>query len=174
MTMRDLNTTSVNCIVTVSLPVPCAPQRVRYVGDSASGALSWDASVFAARYAVYDVSGDARVELCNTTELYCQVTNFDPNATEVTASNAGGESIPNREITGQRTTIRVVEWSEQNRWQILLILYYVITISFLKIQFLTFVAIISQLPQVNYLFAEEEVCRPVKSTATWITVSVAL
>ncbi|XP_034386262.1 fibronectin type III domain-containing protein 7-like [Cyclopterus lumpus] len=80
--------------------VPCAPQHVKYTGDSVSAVLSWDASVFAVRYAVYNVSGEARVELCNTTGLSCQMTSFDPNATEVTASNAEGESIPNRDITG--------------------------------------------------------------------------
>ncbi|XP_035863315.1 uncharacterized protein LOC116038126 [Sander lucioperca] len=80
--------------------VPCSPQNVRYSGNRDSAVLSWDASVFATRYTVYSVSGSGHVELCNTTGLYCQLTNFYPNATEVTASNAVGESIPNRNITG--------------------------------------------------------------------------
>lgn len=57
--------------------------------------------MFAARYTVYNVSGTSRVQLCSTTELYCQLTNFDPGATEVTASNVAGESIPTKDITGQ-------------------------------------------------------------------------
>ncbi|XP_078116029.1 receptor-type tyrosine-protein phosphatase beta-like [Sander vitreus] len=80
--------------------VPCSPQNVRYSGNRDSAVLSWNASVFATRYTVYSVSGSGRVELCNTTGLYCQLTNFYPNATEVTASNAVGDSIPNRNITG--------------------------------------------------------------------------
>ncbi|XP_054458914.1 fibronectin-like [Anoplopoma fimbria] len=80
--------------------VPCAPQNVKYTGDRASAVLSWNQSLLATRYTVYNVSGAARVKLCNTTGLSCQLTNFDPNTTEVTASNAAGESIPNRDITG--------------------------------------------------------------------------
>ncbi|XP_063747971.1 fibronectin type III domain-containing protein 7-like [Eleginops maclovinus] len=80
--------------------VPCAPQNVRYTGDTDLAELSWDASVFATRYKVYNLSGQDRVELCHTTGLSCQLTNFDPDATGVTASNAVGESIPNQDITG--------------------------------------------------------------------------
>ncbi|KAK9519631.1 hypothetical protein VZT92_022346 [Zoarces viviparus] len=80
--------------------VPCAPHNVTYTGDRAAAVLSWDASVLATRYTVYSVSGAAHVELCNTTGLSCQLTNFDPNTTELTASNAVGESIPTRDITG--------------------------------------------------------------------------
>lgn len=91
---------SVNSIF--SFPVPCAPQNVEYTGTTESAVLSWDASVFATSYTVYNVSGTDRVELCSTTtELSCQLTNFDPSATEVTASNAEGESNPNQDITGQ-------------------------------------------------------------------------
>lgn len=63
--------------------------------------LSWNESVFATHYTVYNVSGASRVQLCNTTELNCQLSNFDPGATEVTASNTAGESIPAGQITGQ-------------------------------------------------------------------------
>lgn len=63
--------------------------------------LSWDASVFATSYTVYNVSGAGRVELCSTSGLSCQLGDFDPGTTEVTASNAEGESFPTRDITGQ-------------------------------------------------------------------------
>ncbi|KAI3368520.1 hypothetical protein L3Q82_025527 [Scortum barcoo] len=80
--------------------VPCAPQNVRYTGNTQSAVLSWDASVFATWYTVYNVSGASRVALCNTSRLSCQLTNFNPVATEVTASNAEGESNANGNITG--------------------------------------------------------------------------
>ncbi|XP_040040842.2 uncharacterized protein fndc7b [Gasterosteus aculeatus] len=80
--------------------VPCAPQKVKYTGDAVSAVLSWESSLFATRYTVYSVSGADPVKICNTTGLSCQLTNFDPNTTEVTASNAAGESVPNRDITG--------------------------------------------------------------------------
>ncbi|XP_008292889.1 uncharacterized protein fndc7b [Stegastes partitus] len=80
--------------------VPCPPQYVRYTGSRPLAMLSWNASVFATWYTVYNVSGGSRMVLCNTTELSCQLTNFDPNATEVTASNDVGEGNPSRNITG--------------------------------------------------------------------------
>ncbi|XP_047442067.1 uncharacterized protein LOC125008801 [Mugil cephalus] len=79
---------------------PCAPQNVRYSGNTQSAVLYWDASVFATRYTVYNVSGGTRVKLCNTTALSCQLTNFKPSVTVVTASNAVGESNPSQSITG--------------------------------------------------------------------------
>lgn len=92
---------AVNSISAVSFPVPCAPQNVKYTGNRQSAMLSWDASVFATSYTVYNVSGGGRVRICSTTGLSCQQTNFDPSSTEVTASNAEGESTPTRDITGQ-------------------------------------------------------------------------
>lgn len=92
---------SVNSIFTVSFPAPCAPQSVMYTGNRQSAVLFWNTSVFATSYTVYNVSRGTRVKLCNTTELSCQLTDFDPNATIVTASNAVGESNPSQNITGQ-------------------------------------------------------------------------
>ncbi|XP_068176352.1 fibronectin type III domain-containing protein 7-like [Antennarius striatus] len=82
------------------ITAPCAPQNVKYTGNSQSAVLSWDASVFATSYTVYNGSGEDRVKLCETADLSCQLTNFEPNATEVTASNAEGESNPNGDVTG--------------------------------------------------------------------------
>lgn len=91
----------INLVSVTSSAVPCAPQNVKYSGDRESAVLSWNASVFSARYTVYNVSGTSRVQLCSTTELYCQLAPFDPGTTEVTASNVAGESIPTTDITGQ-------------------------------------------------------------------------
>lgn len=90
-----------NHISVISLPVPCAPQNVKYSGDGRTSVLSWNASVFATWYTVYNVTGAGRIMLCNTTGLFCQLTDFDPGTHEVTASNAEGESIPTQDITGQ-------------------------------------------------------------------------
>ncbi|XP_006797927.2 uncharacterized protein LOC102776891 [Neolamprologus brichardi] len=89
-----------------ALTAPCAPQSVMYAGNRQSAVLFWNASVFATSYTVYNVSRGTRVKLCNTTELSCQLTDFDPNATIVTASNAVGESNPSQNITGPVTTRR--------------------------------------------------------------------
>lgn len=80
---------------------PCAPQMVQYTGNMQSVVLSWNASVFATNYMVYNKSGGNRSVLCNTTKLSCQITNFDPSFTEVTAVNEVGESIPSQNITGK-------------------------------------------------------------------------
>uniref|UniRef100_A0A3B3HPR2 Fibronectin type-III domain-containing protein n=2 Tax=Oryzias latipes TaxID=8090 RepID=A0A3B3HPR2_ORYLA len=82
------------------ITAPCAPQMVQYTGNMQSVVLSWNASVFATNYMVYNKSGGNRSVLCNTTKLSCQITNFDPSFTEVTAVNEVGESIPSQNITG--------------------------------------------------------------------------
>ncbi|XP_051803703.1 fibronectin type III domain-containing protein 7-like [Acanthochromis polyacanthus] len=86
--------------------VPCPPQNLRYTGDRQSAVLSWDASVFATWYTVTSVVDGVRVTLCNTTEISCVVSNFNPNTTEVTASNDVGESNPNGNITGPMSARR--------------------------------------------------------------------
>ncbi|RVE73628.1 hypothetical protein OJAV_G00033020 [Oryzias javanicus] len=82
------------------ITAPCAPQMVQYIGSVQSVVLSWNASVFATNYMVYNVSGGSRAVLCNTTELSCQIANFNPSFTEVTAVNKVGESNPTQNITG--------------------------------------------------------------------------
>lgn len=104
--MHVLKTISPRVFVTivVSFAVPCTPQRVKYSGNWESAELSWDTSIFATSYTVYNVSGGGRVKLCNTTGLSCQLAKFDPDATEVTASNAAGESIPSQSVTGESSS----------------------------------------------------------------------
>lgn len=91
----------INSIFTISFPEPCAPQNVKYSGNRQSAVLSWEASVFATSYTVYNVSSAGRVKVCTTTGRSCSLTNFDPRTIEVTASNAVGESNPTSNITGQ-------------------------------------------------------------------------
>ncbi|KAK2835181.1 hypothetical protein Q5P01_015665 [Channa striata] len=102
VTVRSRNLAGVGkpSSVLTGLTAPCAPENVKYNGSKDSAVLFWDASVFANRYTVYGVSGESRIQLCNTTSLSCTLTNFNSSATEVTASNAVGESNPNQNITG--------------------------------------------------------------------------
>ncbi|XP_054874050.1 uncharacterized protein LOC129350703 [Amphiprion ocellaris] len=79
---------------------PDVQQNIRYTGDRQSAVLSWDPSVFATWYTVTSVVDGVHGTLCNTTEISCVVSDFSPNATEVTASNDVGESNPNGNITG--------------------------------------------------------------------------
>lgn len=101
-----LLSTSLN-IYYFSLLVPCAPQNVKYTSDGESGVLSWNASVFANKYTVYNVSGTGRTSLCSTAGLSCQLSNFDPATTELTASNEEGESIPTQDITGRIKDVNI-------------------------------------------------------------------
>ncbi|XP_012990390.2 uncharacterized protein LOC105029012 isoform X2 [Esox lucius] len=82
------------------ITAPCAPLSVTYTGNNASAAISWEASMFATKYTVYDVIGHYRTEVCSTPELSCQLLNIQPGTIEVTASNAAGESVPNTYIIG--------------------------------------------------------------------------
>ncbi|XP_044055462.1 uncharacterized protein LOC122877670 [Siniperca chuatsi] len=108
LTVRSRNSAGVSkpSSAFTGVTAPCAPQNVKYAGTRQSAVLSWDASVFATRYTVYNVSEAVRVKLCNTTGLSCQLTDFNPGAIEVTASNAEGESNANRNITGPVGTRR--------------------------------------------------------------------
>ncbi|KAJ4943724.1 hypothetical protein JOQ06_006222 [Pogonophryne albipinna] len=89
---------------------------LQFTGDTDSAELSWDASVFATRYNVYNLSGEDRVELCSTTGLSCQLTNFDPDATGVTARNEEGESILNQNITGPAVARRRRDLQDSARY----------------------------------------------------------
>ncbi|XP_061739473.1 uncharacterized protein LOC133540674 [Nerophis ophidion] len=102
LTVRSRNSAGASepSVAFMGVTVPCAPNNVQYSGNTQSATLSWDASVLATGYRVYDVSGEGRVELCSTVGLSCQLTNFSPDYIEVIASNDVGESIPSGNITG--------------------------------------------------------------------------
>ncbi|KAM9761579.1 uncharacterized protein fndc7b [Menidia menidia] len=102
VTVRSRNLAGISkpSSVFTGVTAPCAPQKVRYSGNRQSAVLSWNSSVLATTYTVYNVSGASRVKLCSTPELSCQLSNFEPDSTQVTASNAAGESNPSQNITG--------------------------------------------------------------------------
>ncbi|XP_028283268.1 fibronectin type III domain-containing protein 7-like [Parambassis ranga] len=76
----------------VGKTAPCPPSGVVYRGNSSFATVSWNASVFATEYTVYDVSVLPRVQICSSTGLSCSLTNIAPRNLVVTASNGGGES----------------------------------------------------------------------------------
>ncbi|KAL2097078.1 hypothetical protein ACEWY4_006285 [Coilia grayii] len=65
---------------------------VTYTGSEVSAVVSWNSSVFATYYSVYDVSGSGGAQICNTTELSCNVTGVSSDDIAVTASNSAGQS----------------------------------------------------------------------------------
>ncbi|XP_041848242.1 uncharacterized protein LOC121644412 [Melanotaenia boesemani] len=71
---------------------PCPPSGVTYSGNSTFATVSWNASVFATTYFIYDNSVAPKAKLCNTTMLSCSFSNIAANNTVITASNAAGES----------------------------------------------------------------------------------
>ncbi|CAJ1061142.1 uncharacterized protein LOC117806306 [Xyrichtys novacula] len=102
LTVRSRNSGGVSeqSIAFIGVTVPCAPKNVQYSGTRESVRVSWESSVFATGYTIYDESGAERVELCSTEELFCQLIDFDPDNTTVIAYNDEGESNPSLEITG--------------------------------------------------------------------------
>ncbi|KAM6948324.1 uncharacterized protein fndc7rs1 [Aplochiton taeniatus] len=79
---------------TTGTTAPCAPLAVTYRGTNTSATLSWNASLYATRYNVYDVSVRGRTQVCGTPLLSCPTANVSQAYLVVTASNAAGESDP--------------------------------------------------------------------------------
>ncbi|KAJ8274470.1 hypothetical protein COCON_G00090950 [Conger conger] len=77
---------------------PCPPLDVTFSEVNASTVLSWNASVFATQYTVYERSSAARSEICKTAQLYCTLGSVNRSAIEITASNSAGESNPTTDI----------------------------------------------------------------------------
>lgn len=81
--------------------VPSAPQNVVY--NEALEELSWDPSVLANHYSVYENAMGVKIGLCETALLTCTIPGVDPANVEVTASNTAGTSHPNGPtVTGSR------------------------------------------------------------------------
>uniref|UniRef100_A0A6Q2Y5D8 Fibronectin type-III domain-containing protein n=1 Tax=Esox lucius TaxID=8010 RepID=A0A6Q2Y5D8_ESOLU len=78
---------------------PCPPQQVTFTGSISSATISWNASVYATDYTVYDISSGVWTQVCSTVQLSCSLTNISYSNLEVTASNAAGESEPTRAIS---------------------------------------------------------------------------
>ncbi|XP_036072425.1 uncharacterized protein LOC112147737 [Oryzias melastigma] len=89
---------------------PCPPSGILFSGNSSFATVSWNMSVFATTYTVYDNSVKPRVKLCNTTTLSCSLSNLVSNNLVVTASNAAGESqatsVPNVVLQRRRRDLR--------------------------------------------------------------------
>ncbi|KAM3604918.1 uncharacterized protein V6R79_017981 [Siganus canaliculatus] len=71
---------------------PCPPSGVIYSGNSSFATVSWNASVFATTYTVYDNSVTPKAQLCSTAGLSCSLANIVSSNLVITASNAVGES----------------------------------------------------------------------------------
>ncbi|CAJ1072098.1 unnamed protein product%2C partial [Xyrichtys novacula] len=71
---------------------PCPPSGVTYSGNSSFATVSWNASVFANRYTVYDSSVTPNVQLCSTPGLSCSLSYIAAANLVITASNEAGES----------------------------------------------------------------------------------
>ncbi|XP_037642392.1 tenascin-N-like [Sebastes umbrosus] len=75
---------------------PCPPSGVEYSGNSTFATVSWNASVFATKYTVYDNSATPKTQLCNTTLLFCSLVNVASTNLVIIASNTAGESEERR------------------------------------------------------------------------------
>uniref|UniRef100_A0A8D3EA47 Fibronectin type-III domain-containing protein n=2 Tax=Scophthalmus maximus TaxID=52904 RepID=A0A8D3EA47_SCOMX len=71
---------------------PCPPSGVVYSGNSSFAAVSWNASVFATAYTVYDNSVTPKAQLCKVAGLSCNFSNLTSSNVVITGSNAAGES----------------------------------------------------------------------------------
>lgn len=74
------------------LPAPCPPSGVVYRHNSSFGTISWNASVFATTYTVYDNSVTPKAQLCSTDGQSCSLSNITSTNLVITASNSAGES----------------------------------------------------------------------------------
>ncbi|XP_051984556.1 fibronectin type III domain-containing protein 7-like [Xyrauchen texanus] len=70
--------------------VPCAPQNVTF--SASLSMVTWNQSVFASNYTVYQVTSSSRTKLCMTPMLQCSLANISSGHIVATASNSAGES----------------------------------------------------------------------------------
>ncbi|XP_034469740.1 fibronectin type III domain-containing protein 7-like [Hippoglossus hippoglossus] len=71
---------------------PCPPSAVVYSGNSTFASISWNASVYATVYTLYDNSVTPWTQLCRVVGLSCSLSNITSSSLVITASNAAGES----------------------------------------------------------------------------------
>ncbi|KAL7851296.1 hypothetical protein AOLI_G00216520 [Acnodon oligacanthus] len=90
--------TSVPSAIVTGISVPCPPLSVTFTGSNASAVVAWNASLYATEYHVYQVTSNGRIQLCNTSQLSCPVTNVSSNLIMVTARNAAGESAGTSDV----------------------------------------------------------------------------
>ncbi|XP_063741193.1 uncharacterized protein LOC134865541 [Eleginops maclovinus] len=89
---RNTGGTSQPSVPLSGATAPCRPTAVKYSGNSSFATVSWNASVFATTYTVYDNSVTPRSQLCSTAILSCSLHNITSTDLVITASNTAGES----------------------------------------------------------------------------------
>ncbi|XP_072294150.1 uncharacterized protein fndc7b [Eucyclogobius newberryi] len=97
---RNLGGVSQPSFTKTGVTVPTPPQNVEY--DPISSELTWDASVLANLYQVYEVTPLGDIGLCETTTLACSAPGVDQADLRVTASNAAGTSLPSAPTVARR------------------------------------------------------------------------
>lgn len=90
-----------------------------YTGNSSFVTVSWNASVLATMYTVYDNSVAPKVQLCTTAGLSCSLANIASTNLLITASNAAGESETTN-ITHGKKLMSVHEEDSGDRRHILI------------------------------------------------------
>ncbi|KAM7379233.1 hypothetical protein PAMP_004798 [Pampus punctatissimus] len=101
---------------------PCPPSDVAYSINGSFATISWNASMFATTYTVYDNHVSPKAQLCSTAGLSCSLSNITSTNLLITASNAAGESeaksVPNGglsapmlDVTQMMSTV-FIHWSQ--------------------------------------------------------------
>ncbi|XP_018532382.1 mucin-4 isoform X2 [Lates calcarifer] len=75
-----------------SVTAPCPPSGVVYSGNSTFATISWQSSVFATTYTVYDIGVTPKAQLCRVAGLSCSLSNITSTNLVIIASNAAGDS----------------------------------------------------------------------------------
>ncbi|XP_066512710.1 fibronectin type III domain-containing protein 7-like [Hoplias malabaricus] len=90
--------TSTPSTMVTGTSVPCPPLSVTFTGSNFSAVVSWNSSLFATAYHVYQNSSHGWIQLCNTSQLFCSVTNVSSSSIMVTASNSAGEGAGTMDV----------------------------------------------------------------------------
>ncbi|XP_029309572.1 fibronectin type III domain-containing protein 7-like isoform X2 [Cottoperca gobio] len=120
---RNTAGTSDPSVPLIETTAPCPPIGVVYSGNSSFATVSWNASVFATTYTVYDNSMTPKAQLCYTAGLSCSLFNIASTNLVITASNTAGESeetsVPNGglqapvlDVKQAMPTVISLEWSQ--------------------------------------------------------------
>ncbi|XP_034052024.1 receptor-type tyrosine-protein phosphatase beta-like isoform X2 [Gymnodraco acuticeps] len=93
-TVKSRNTggTSQPSVLLSGTTAPCPPIAVEYSGNNTFATVSWNTSVFATSYTVYDNSVTPRSQLCSTAGLSCSLHSITSTDLVITASNTAGDS----------------------------------------------------------------------------------
>ncbi|KAI9522306.1 hypothetical protein NQZ68_037786, partial [Dissostichus eleginoides] len=89
---RNTGGTSQPSVPLSGTTAPCPPIAVEYSGNNTFATVSWNTSVFATSYTVYDNSVTPRSQLCSTAGLSCSLHSITSTDLVITASNTAGDS----------------------------------------------------------------------------------